>query len=245
VIGVSVSGSPHEVVEGAPQLWCAPLDLPTSVLGVLASWLSEDERARAARHRRSIDRDRLQAARGWLRLLLGWQLGVEPGTVEFAYAKGGKPHLGEDTLRFSLSRSGGVALFGLARGAEIGVDIERVRTNADIDDIAARFFSAAEQTALAALADGERLEASFECWTRKEAYVKALGVGIGAPLDTFDAWGNGASPVDVGGWWIHRVSVPRGFTAAVAVEGLDQWTPAPPRPLRSPSLMRTTVSIEH
>jgi 4'-phosphopantetheinyl transferase len=230
-----VKGSANGVVEGAPQLWCAPLDLPAAALGILAGSLSEDEHRRAARYRRPIDRDRMLATRGWLRHLLGAELGVAPDSIELAYAEGGKPHAGEDGPRFSISRSAGVALFGLARGIEIGVDIEQVRTNADVEDIAARFFSPDERSALATLCDTERLEASFQCWTRKEAYVKGLGVGIGAPLDTFDAWANGASPAIVGSWRIHRLEVARGFAASVAVEGLDRWNPGVPRVLSFPS----------
>ncbi len=86
------------------------------------------------------------------------------GALEFANTKSGRPHLGDGPLRFSVARSGGVVLFGFARGTEVGVDVERIRTNADVYDIAARFFAVDERAALAALSERERLEATFRCW---------------------------------------------------------------------------------
>ncbi len=237
-------GSADGLAESGPQLWCAPLDLPASALGALTSCVDEEERGRASRYRRAIDRDRFLAARGWLRHLLAAEMGATPREVLVEYARGGKPRLGDSDLRFSLARSGGAALFGLSWGAEIGVDIEAVRTDADVDDIARRFFAPQELAALASLPDQERLEASFQCWTRKEAYVKGLGVGVGVPLDTFDVWGDGSSPVALDRWRIHRVEVARGFAAAVAVDGLDDWSPAAPGALRSPATDGPAGSIE-
>jgi 4'-phosphopantetheinyl transferase len=99
----------------------------------------------------------------------------------------GKPFLADQNpaLQFNLSDSGDLALIGFARGCDLGVDIEFVKRMADTEMIASRFFSPEECSDLLGLAEEERTAAFFRCWTRKEAYLKALGDGLAAPLDSF------------------------------------------------------------
>ena len=118
---------------------------------------------------------------------------------------------------------------------EVGVDVEAIRATADVGGIAARFFSQAERRALASLPRGQRAEASFQCWTCKEAYGKGVGAGLSFPLRTVDAWVSGDQPATVSGWSVHNVDVAPGFAAAVAVAGLDEWVPSAPRKLGLPS----------
>jgi phosphopantetheinyl transferase len=111
---------------------------------------------------------------------------------------------------------------------DVGVDVEVIRATADIDGIAARFFSRAEQRALASLPPAQRLAASFQCWARKEAYVKGIGAGLTFPLRTVEVWVGGRRPVTVSGWSVHQVDMAPGFAAAVAGADIGAWVPKVP-----------------
>lgn len=125
-----------------------------------------------------------------LRCLLGAELQRAPGSLQFEAGPHGKPRLaGADSgssLEFNLSHSGDLALLGCAWGRELGVDIEQWREMRDEAALVQRYFSAAEQAAYTALPAARRTRGFFQCWTRKEAYVKAVGRGLGLPLDSFD-----------------------------------------------------------
>jgi 4'-phosphopantetheinyl transferase len=114
---------------------------------------------------------------------------------------------------------------------DVGVDVEAIRATADIDGIAARFFSPAEQRALASLPPAQRVAASFQCWTRKEAYVKGIGAGLTVPLRTVEVWAGGRQRVAVSGWSVHQVDMAPGFAAAVAGAGIGAWVPNVPQEL--------------
>jgi 4'-phosphopantetheinyl transferase len=118
---------------------------------------------------------------------------------------------------------------------DVGVDVEAIRATADVDGIAARFFSPGEQRALASLPPAQRVAASFQCWTRKEAYVKGIGAGLSFPLGTVDVWVGGRQRAIVSGWSVHQVDVAPGFAAAVAGADLGDWVPNVPRKLSAPS----------
>lgn len=125
-----------------------------------------------------------------LRRLLGAELQRAPEALVFEAGTHGKPRLaGADAgsgLEFNLSHSGDHAMLGCAWRRELGVDIEQWRQMRDEAALVRRFFSPAEQAAYAALPAGRRSRGFFQCWTRKEAYVKAVGRGLGLPLDSFD-----------------------------------------------------------
>jgi 4'-phosphopantetheinyl transferase len=151
-------------------------------------WLSPDERRRAAAFHFERDRRRFAAARGILRELLGRYLGVDSSALVFVYGSHGKPALASpwEGLRFNVSHSGGLALFAFATGQDVGVDIEQERPLPEMDSIAERHFSPLENAALQLLAEPERRRAFFRCWTRKEAFIKAIGDGLSHALDSFD-----------------------------------------------------------
>jgi 4'-phosphopantetheinyl transferase len=217
------------------SLWWAPLDVPAAAWQGLAACLSAEEWRRADRFHRQIDRRRFVAARGWLRGLLSSQLHCAPGEVRIVTSDRGKPRLANSDLCFSAARSAGTALYATRSTMEVGVDVEAIRATADVEGIAARFFSQAEQRALASLPRGQRPEASFQCWTCKEAYGKCIGAGLSFPLRTVDTWVSGDQPTTVSGWSVHNVDVAPGFAAAVASEGLDEWVPSAPRKLGLPT----------
>src|SRR5262249_22774643 len=122
---------------------------------------------------------------------LGSYLDAEPKQLKFIYGNRGKPALDESfaeisALRFNLSHSNGFALYVVTKEREIGCDLEYIRDIIDAEQIAERFFSAKEYADFRTLAEEYKFEAFFNCWTRKEAYIKAIGDGLSMPLDSFD-----------------------------------------------------------
>ncbi len=178
---------------GEVHVWHVLLDVPPDRARRLAGTLAPEESARADRFRSPTDRTRYIVARGVLRSVLGAYLGEDARDVKFFYGAAGKPELvprgvrslGGDILRFNLSHSHGRAVVALNRGRRIGADIERVRPIDDMDALTQRFFSASERSDLSGVAEGEKLLAFFTCWTRKEAWVKATGEGVGTDLTAF------------------------------------------------------------
>ena len=180
-----------------------------------AAMLSESERQRASRFTFERDRKRFVAARATLRRLLATRLGVRPEEIELVYGKYGKPALGGrfagSELRFNVSHCDDLAVYAFASGREVGVDVEAVRWFADADDVAARFFSQTENDAYASLDSLDKPSGFFNCWTRKEAFIKAIGDGLNHPLQSFDAR-------RISGWEIESFVPAPGFIAAVATE---------------------------
>jgi 4'-phosphopantetheinyl transferase len=174
-------------------------------------------------------------ARAILRILLGAYLQIEPVQVAFAYGKQGKPRLGEQHLpdggpgiRFNVSHSGTLALYGFVQGYEIGVDIERFRDLRDMMSIARRSFAPGEYACLATAAEDRRQALFFSCWTRKEAYIKAVGDGLSLSLDSFEVTMSETDPariVRIDGetepdrlWRLVAVPVMPAVAAAVCVQ---------------------------
>lgn len=190
------------------------LDPKPEAVRALQRWLSDAERQRAGRFHFDRDRRRFIVARARLRQLLAARLGVRPEAVELAYGKNGKPELAQrfaDTAwRFNVSHCDDVAVYALSHGREIGIDVEAIRAVPEADAIAARFFSRRENQAYSALAPDDKPLGFFNCWTRKEAFVKALGDGLSLPLDEIDV---SSAPA---GWRLHSFSPLPGFIAAVA-----------------------------
>lgn len=215
------------------HVWRASLSVSPSQLQALAAILSADERQRAERFHFEKDRGEFIAGRALLRTLLGRYLHKEPSRVEFHYGASGKPRLaGKDSsLRFNLSHSYGLALYAFSEGRELGIDVEQIRSNADAEKIAERFFSAQEVAVFRDLPARQREKAFFDCWTRKEAYIKAKGDGLTAPLDGFSVSlspGEPAAlldvrddPAEVSRWSLRELDPGYGYAAAIAVEGND------------------------
>ena len=211
------------------HLWLAAVPDCRSDLEKLRDVLDAGERERAARFHFERDRERYIVARGVLRLLLGSYL----GTSQFALTtnKFGKPFLQppHDALHFNVSHSRDLALFGFTRVSEIGTDVESIRPDFATQEIANRFFAPDEAAILMQVAESERAGAFFNCWTRKEAYIKARGIGLSLGLSTFAVTlkpGEPATLVRVdndagapGRWTMLSLDVGAEYRAAAALEG--------------------------
>ena len=191
----------------------ARLDVSPDEVRALQACLSASERQRAGRFFFQRHRRRFIVARARLRGLLGARLGIAPAAVELAYGANGKPalapHVADNSLHFSVSHCGDVALFAFSPSSGIGVDVEALRPIRSADAIAAHFFSPRERKAYAALAARDKPLGFLRCWTRKEALVKGIGDGLSMPIDQLDA---GRAP----GWRVHSFFPLPGFIAAVA-----------------------------
>lgn len=223
------------------HVWCVGLDQQAASVTSLERILDEGERTRAARFYFVKDRTRFIIAHGILRLILGRYLKVRPDELRYSYNRYGKPILTKafrgDHLRLNLSHSHGLALYAMALGRELGIDVERLRADLAGDRIALQFFSPQEVSMLRAVPAHQRLQAFFNCWTRKEAYVKARGEGLSLPLADFvvslvpgerPALLNvKADPKETSRWSLRALSPAPGYIGAVAVEGqnyrLTHW----------------------
>ena len=172
------------------HLWWMSLAEPVWPEAELAALLDSEELERAARFRFDVHRRRFVRAHGLLRRLLGAYTGVAPESLRFATEERGKPRLigaaRDLALSFNFSHAEDVALLGVGGGAALGVDIEVKRDVPELDAISRSHFSRSEVCALYGLPPERREEGFFAAWTRKEAYVKALGGGLSVPLDSFE-----------------------------------------------------------
>jgi len=217
---------------GDAHVWLADLEVDEETHGRLRSALGQTEIERSSRFRFARDRDRFIVRRGVLREILGHYLGMPPERVRFRSTRFGKPILDLEAqvrdLRFNLSHSHGLALVGITRDREIGVDIERIVPERADRQVAERFFAPGEIAALQDFAGRAWVECFFHCWTRKEAYVKALGEGLSLPLDRFEVSVVPSLPPDspavrgIAGererWRLENIGVGREYVAAAVVE---------------------------
>lgn len=225
------------------HVWRAGLDVGDREWERLAGTLSADELQRAARLRTAGARRRFVAARGLLRAILGRYLAVPARSLRFRDGGHGKPVLAGAAPAcpsFSVSHSGALALYAVSAGGPVGVDVERVRPDLDWREPAA-LLSRREAAALQELPRQARREGFYSCWTRKEAFLKARGDGLLAPLDAFDVSVGPDAPAallavrgelaDARSWWLRDCHPAAGYVAAAAGEGhlerLDclEWHP--------------------
>jgi 4'-phosphopantetheinyl transferase len=225
------------------HVWRVPLDSPGAVLAPLAATLHPAERARAEKFFFDRDRNAYIAARGVLRELLARYLGRAPSELEFAYASRGKPFLASPSvaqpLSFNVAHSRNIALLAFSGGPAVGVDVEFIRRDIASEEIAVRYFAPQEIAELRALPPEQRPEAFFLGWTRKEAYVKALGEGLEIPLASFCVSLTPAGPAtlasaDSSRWTLRNLWPGPGYAGALVAEGKNwnlrcfDWQPPEP-----------------
>jgi 4'-phosphopantetheinyl transferase len=215
------------------HVWRVYLAQTVSCLQSLQQTLSIDERTKAEHFHFEKDRSHFIVGRGALRAILSYYLDIDPSALCFSYNPYGKPFLiagqGGDMLRFNLSHAHGIALIAITKNRNIGIDIESIRADFPWQQIAESFFSPLENAVLQSLPVDIQHHAFFTCWTRKEAYIKAVGKGLSIPLDRFDvtvAPGEAAAllnfpenPQEVSRWSLIELIPASDMVATLAVEG--------------------------
>jgi 4'-phosphopantetheinyl transferase len=248
-LAVGPVGRPLDLPEGELHLWVISLVKDDTAARASAEILTEEERERARSFRFDRHRRRFVAGRTALRNLLGSYLGEEPARLRFEYGPYGKPALtagagpptrAAGSVRFNLSHCEESAVCAVVRGAEVGVDLERVRGFPSMEAVAASVFSPEERAAMERAPPEQRAAAFFRCWTCKEALLKAVGSGLsgdpGAWVVDVDAAG-GARVLRAGGtppsaWSLHPFVLSGDLMGALAVRGplpaVKGWRYEPP-----------------
>jgi 4'-phosphopantetheinyl transferase len=211
------------------DVWRIRLNLPVDIMDRLESTLSEDEKERAARFHFAADRDRFIAAHGGLRDVLSRYLHCAPNQFSFSKNSYGKPALHDHQLEFNLSYSGDFALIATSPERKVGIDVERIRSGISSHVIAQQYFSKQEFAELQSLPLERRETAFFTCWTRKEAYIKAQGLGLSLALESFDVSLTANEPAllrttrpdsqEATRWTLFSLDVDPCYQAAAAVHG--------------------------
>jgi 4'-phosphopantetheinyl transferase len=227
------------------HVWRINLDIAPEHVWAYHNVLSADEQATAARFYFEKDRDHYIVARGVLRTILSRYLDIAPDQIQFSYGSHGKPaltnSLGMEIVNFNISHSHDLALVAISRGRQLGVDVEYIQKDFACEEIAQRVFSPHEVATLLNLPDDLKHEAFFNCWTRKEAYIKARGLGLSYPLAQFEVSlipGEPARLVSVKSgdffeasrWMLQELDLGPSYAGTLAVEGHDwqlecwQWS---------------------
>ena len=230
--GLTKRGLCPELHPDEIHVWRQPFSVNAEEITALRGLLSSEERNREERYRFEASRRTFVVCRGMLRIFLGGYLGEQPARLEFTYSEYGRPELlaarDRAGVDFNVSHAENLALLAFSRNRRIGIDIEEVRRDFNTGEIAERFFSAGERTRLRGLAPAERYEGFFRCWTRKEAFIKALGEGLSHPLDSFDVsigredlprlLATRPNAEEARRWRLWDIHVPSGYVAALAGE---------------------------
>ena len=221
------------LAENDLHVWRTRLDQPGPVLEALLATLSAEEIERADRFHYPGGRENYIVGRGVMRSILGRYLQIEPARLAFAYTSHGKPFLadgcGTIPIRFNLAHSGRLVVYAVVVGRDVGIDIEKNRPDFAGQRIADRFFSPREAYTLRTLPKEQREEGFLNCWTRKEAYIKARGEGLSFPLDAFDVSLTPGKPAallatqgdadEAARWSMFALETEPDYASAVAVQG--------------------------
>jgi 4'-phosphopantetheinyl transferase len=237
----------------AVHLWIVRLEAGENNFARSLAVLSPEETARAERFHFDRHRRAFVLGRAALRFLLASYLDMDAAVIQFVYGPQGKPALapmlknGPCSLRFNASHSGDLAAYTFTSGCEIGVDVERYRELPDLENIARRFFSPEEAAELLELSANDKASGFFNCWTRKEAYIKAMGGGLSIPLDSFRVTlvpGAAARMVSLDGsndaarhWTLYHFTPAPHYAGAIAY-------PGDPRAIQTGSLMSVDGLLE-
>lgn len=223
---------PHKrisIQENEVHVWTVSLAAPAIEAERLPTLLSDDERMRTGRFRFVEHATRYTVARASLRRILSRYTDTAPELLRFKYTANGKPFFANGPIHFNLSHSCDVAVVAVSRGREVGVDVEQIRRDNDLLDIAAHYFAPEERAALRLLSTEERRFGFFRCWTRKEAYLKARGDGMSLDLHAFSVSlgpnepaaliASAEGPAELKRWKLADLKLQDGYAAALAVEG--------------------------
>ena len=217
------------------DLWGIDLDGSPRCLERCAQWLDKEEQHRAARLVRTEDRQRYVFAHGGLRTVLSRYLGIAPDLVELCRNEAGKPFVtrksrGQSVITFNMSHAHGRALIAVSMGQEVGVDLERIRSDVEAAKLSERFFAPSEHATIMQLSQKQRIARFFRYWVAKEAVLKAQGIGLlalsqceillGADGLSAEVLVPAGSPLK-NNWRVRLLSCDEGWEAAVAAQGRD------------------------
>lgn len=228
-----ISSDQQNIPPGAVHVWFISLEADSELVQSASEVLCVEEKERAQRFWLERDKRRFTIAHAAMRGILAQYIKVEPQRIAPCRGKMGKPELApalnRADLKFNLSHSSEVALLAVTRDRRLGIDVEAVRRHIAVEELAAHFFSAEEMRTLLELPEEQRTEAFFCCWTRKEAYIKALGAGLSIPLDSFTvSFQPNTAPAllrvndnanEARRWSVYDLDVGPGYKAALVVEG--------------------------
>ncbi len=208
---------------GVIDIWLCEAGAVQGSISGFSALLSTEEQARAQRFKFDIHRERFITSHGFKRAVLANYLNIAPTRIQYQRGDKGKPSLldadyDRQSLTFNLSHTAELTLLAIARGQEVGVDIEYINQKTDWQSITRRFFTKAEQQALFSLKEEEQKSAFFQLWTRKEAYMKLLGSGLSLSPTAFTLTVSPLPPALVGH---HSTTAP----AAMPVEFIDVELP--------------------
>lgn len=197
---------------------------------ILNNYLSEDENLKTSKFKFKKDKNCSIITRGALRLLSGKYLNLNPKNIKFNYGEYGKPDFDFETnLKFNVSHSGNMAVIGFVLNDDIGIDVEKIKTDFDVFDIVSNYFSSLEIESLKELPTKEQVKGFYRCWTRKESFIKAKAKGLSFPLDSFSVslesdekvelletkWNKNEKEL----WKLFSFSPEEGYLGAVSVKG--------------------------
>lgn len=213
--------------EGIVYVWEGRLDVDSTIEGAARALLSTREKARADRFAYARHRRRYTVAQAHLRRALGELRGIHPARVRFRYGEHGKPFLNGGPV-FNQSHSSERVMIGVAVEGRLGIDLEKIRTVRLMAEIAGKNFAPDEAALFRRTPDRERQHMFFRIWTCKEAFLKALGVGLTEPLRSFSvnpprsrrsalvrAGEHGEAPAD---WHVANIPCSHGAEAAIAID---------------------------
>lgn len=212
--------------EGIVYVWEGRLDVDATVAAAARALLSPSEQARADRFVYDRHRRRYTVAQAHLRRILGELHGTHPARIRFRYGEHGKPFLTGGPV-FNQSHSSERVMIGVAADGRLGIDIEKIRTVRLMAEIARKNLAPDESALFRRTPDRDRQRMFFRIWTCKEAFLKALGVGLTEPLRSFSvdpsldrhalvrADDHGEDPAD---WHVGNIPCSRGAEAAIAID---------------------------
>ncbi len=221
-IGGSLALSGRDV-----HVWTLRIGVSDAVAARFEPFLTPDEKRRAERLRFCHLYRSFVTTRGFLRCLLGHYLGLHPANISFKYGLKGKPAVASSAgIEFNATHSSGLAVFVFTLDCQIGIDLEQIHPVTEMQHVADCFFCPEEAGEIRSLPPRERQRGFFSCWTRKEAYIKATGDGLSAPLNEFRVALQPNEPVrfihlshdtsDAAAWMLHDLGLAPGYAAAMA-----------------------------
>jgi 4'-phosphopantetheinyl transferase len=223
--------SSFSLADNEVHVWRVPLEQSASKIKSFAEILSPEEQGRAANFYFDRDCRRFTVSHAMLRMILGQYLSLRPEQIQFETNSFGKPFVSAkvnpNQVRFNLSHSNELALLAFTQHREVGIDLEFVRPIPEAQQIAEKTFAEGENAAIQTLPEALRTRAFFNCWTRKEAYIKALGNGLSTPLSDFEVSVDSdprllhvhGLPEETARWSFHAFIPASGYIAALVVEG--------------------------